>query len=30
MAVAFPDNQVQVLPYNRVVKDLTATPATPS
>ncbi len=22
MAVAFPDNQVQVLPYNRVVKDL--------
>ena len=22
LAVAFPDNQVQVLPYNRVVKDL--------
>ena len=28
LAVAFPDNQVQVLPYNRVVKDLGAhTPA---
>ena len=24
LAVAFPDNQMQVLPYNRVVKDLTA------
>jgi uncharacterized protein (DUF1015 family) len=24
LAVAFPDNQVQVLPYNRVVKDLAA------
>ena len=22
MAVAFPDNQMQILPYNRVVKDL--------
>ncbi len=29
LAVAFPDNQVQVLPYNRVVKDLAShTPAT--
>ncbi len=27
MAVAFPDNQVQVLPYNRVVKDLNGLPA---
>lgn len=28
MAVAFPDNQVQILPYNRVVKDLNGvTPA---
>jgi len=29
LAVAFPDNQMQVLPYNRVVKDLASyTPAT--